>query len=55
VIIVNENLPGGSTIVVAAVYTIMLSVLLHGLSANPLVAALKARIAGSKEPIAVDK
>jgi NhaP-type Na+/H+ or K+/H+ antiporter len=55
VIIVNENLPGGSTIVVAAVYTIMLSVLLHGLSANPLVAALKARIAGSKEPIVVDK
>ena len=54
VIVLNKNLPGGSTIVITAVYTVMLSVLLHGLSANPLVAALKARIAGSKEPIAVD-
>jgi NhaP-type Na+/H+ or K+/H+ antiporter len=55
VIVFNENLPGGRTIVVTAVYTIMLSVLLHGLSANPLVAALKARMAGSQEPVAVDK
>ena len=43
VIVFNKDLPGVNTIVVTAVYTIMFSVILHGLSANPLVAALKKR------------
>jgi NhaP-type Na+/H+ or K+/H+ antiporter len=43
VIVLNEHLPGGNTIVITAVCTIMLSVLAHGLSANPLVASLVAR------------
>lgn len=44
VIVLNEHLPGGGTIAMTAVCTIVLSVLAHGLSANPLVAALAARI-----------
>ena len=47
VIVLNEHLPGGGTIAITAVCTIVLSILLHGLSANPLVAALAARIKGS--------
>jgi len=47
VIVLNEHLPGGGTIVITVVCTILLSILLHGLSANPLVAALAARIRGS--------
>lgn len=43
VIVLNEHLPGGSTIAITAVCTIMLSIIAHGLSANPLVAALAAR------------
>ncbi len=44
VIVLNERLPGGGTISMTVVCTILLSVILHGLSANPLVAALGARI-----------
>ncbi|MGD8541702.1 MAG: cation:proton antiporter [Desulfobacteraceae bacterium] len=44
VIVLNENLPGGETISTAVVVTIILSVVAHGLSANPLVAALAARL-----------
>ena len=44
VIVLNENLPGGETISTAVVCTIILSVIAHGLSANPLVAALAARL-----------
>lgn len=44
VIVLNEHLPGGGTIAMTAVCTIVLSVVAHGLSANPLVAALAARI-----------
>jgi NhaP-type Na+/H+ or K+/H+ antiporter len=44
VIVINENLPGGGTIIMTVVCTIALSVIAHGLSANPLVAALAARI-----------
>ena len=43
VIVLNEHLPGGHTIAMTAVCTILLSVILHGLSANPLVAALAAK------------
>jgi NhaP-type Na+/H+ or K+/H+ antiporter len=47
VIVVNENLPGGHTIALTAVCTIVLSVVFHGISANPFVAALAARIGRS--------
>jgi len=46
VIVLNEQLPGGGTIVITAVCTIVLSVLAHGLSANPLVALLLAKVWG---------
>jgi NhaP-type Na+/H+ or K+/H+ antiporter len=44
VIVLNENLPGSQTISMTVVCTILLSVIGHGLSANPLVAVLAARI-----------
>jgi NhaP-type Na+/H+ or K+/H+ antiporter len=44
VIVINEHLPGGGTIIMTVVCTIALSVIGHGLSANPLVAGLAARI-----------
>jgi NhaP-type Na+/H+ or K+/H+ antiporter len=40
VIVLNENLPGEDTIMLTAVCTIVLSVVGHGLSANPLVSKL---------------
>jgi NhaP-type Na+/H+ or K+/H+ antiporter len=47
VIVLNEHLPGGETISMTVVFTIILSVIGHGLSANPLVAALGARLKNS--------
>jgi NhaP-type Na+/H+ or K+/H+ antiporter len=47
VIVLNENLPGGEIISMTVVCTIILSVVGHGLSANPLVAALGARLKSS--------
>jgi len=44
VIVLNEKLPGGDTIAMTLVCTILLSVILHGLSANPLIAGLEARL-----------
>ena len=44
VIVLKEHLPGGDTISMTVVCTIVLSIILHGLSANPLVAALAARL-----------
>jgi NhaP-type Na+/H+ or K+/H+ antiporter len=44
VIVLNEHLPGGGTISMTVVCTILLSIIFHGLSANPLVAALTARL-----------
>jgi len=44
VIVLNADLPGGDVIAMTAVCTILLSVILHGLSANPLVKALETRI-----------
>jgi NhaP-type Na+/H+ or K+/H+ antiporter len=41
VIILNKNLPGSHVITMTAACTIVLSVILHGLSANPLVNRLK--------------
>jgi NhaP-type Na+/H+ or K+/H+ antiporter len=54
VIVLNKNLPGGGTIVLTVVYTIILSIVLHGLSANPLVAALAARVKRSEGKTAAD-
>ena len=47
VIVIENNLPGGGTIALTVVCTIVLSIILHGLSANPLVAALATRIRSS--------
>lgn len=43
VIVLNENLPGGATLAETVVCTVTLSILAHGVSANPLVAVLAAR------------
>jgi len=40
VIVLNTHIPGGSTIAVTTVCTIILSVILHGVSAHPMVKAL---------------
>ena len=48
VIVLNEHLPGGDTIALTAVYTIVLSVVLHGISANPFVNALATKNKKSK-------
>jgi NhaP-type Na+/H+ or K+/H+ antiporter len=52
VIVMKARLPGGDTISATVVCTILLSILAHGLSANPLVALLAARIqrSGGKVP-----
>jgi NhaP-type Na+/H+ or K+/H+ antiporter len=55
VIVLNYHLPGGGTIVSAVVCTIVLSVVAHGLSANPMIAALAARISRAKEESAATK
>jgi NhaP-type Na+/H+ or K+/H+ antiporter len=53
VIVLHDNLPGGGTITITVVCTILFSVIGHGLSANPLIAKLAARIRGSeKTPLA---
>jgi len=44
VIVLKEHLPGGDTISMTVVCTVLLSVILHGISANPFVAALAGRI-----------
>ena len=49
VIVLNKHLPGSGTIALTVVFTIILSIVAHGLSANPLVSALVARIRSSKE------
>ena len=43
VIVLDAQLPGGGIIVTTVVCTVILSIIGHGLSANPLVAALAAR------------
>lgn len=49
VIVFNEELPGGSTITMTVVATIVLSVIAHGLSANPMIKGLTARNGETKE------
>lgn len=43
VIVLDAHLPGGTTLVATVVCTILLSIVAHGLSASPLVAALRRR------------
>jgi NhaP-type Na+/H+ or K+/H+ antiporter len=43
VLVLDEKLPGNDTIMLAAAWTVLLSVIAHGITANPLVK----RIAGS--------
>lgn len=43
IIVLDEHLPGSATLGMTVVCTVLLSVLAHGLSANPLVAALGSR------------
>jgi NhaP-type Na+/H+ or K+/H+ antiporter len=45
VIVLNKQLPGSHTLALAVVCTVLLSVLAHGFSANPLIAAFGARTA----------
>lgn len=40
VIVLGQNLPGGDTLTITVIATVTLSVVAHGVSANPLVAAL---------------
>jgi sodium/hydrogen antiporter len=43
VIVLNEQLPGNDTIIAVAGFTVLLSVIAHGVSSNPLVRAIAAR------------
>jgi NhaP-type Na+/H+ or K+/H+ antiporter len=43
VIVLNENLPGGETLMMTVVWTVILSIIAHGLTANPLAALYGAR------------
>jgi NhaP-type Na+/H+ or K+/H+ antiporter len=47
VIVLNADLPGGGTIAMTVACTIILSVVAHGVSAHPLIAALRERIGRS--------
>ena len=44
VIVLNEHLRGGDTMTMTVICTVILSVVAHGITANPLVAALAAKI-----------
>ncbi len=44
VIVLNEHLPGGETIALTAVCTILLSVIGHGISAKPFIKMLRTRL-----------
>ena len=48
VIVMNAHLPGGATMAMTVVCTILLSIIGHGLSAHPLVAVLARRLRGPK-------
>ncbi len=47
VMVIDKKLPGNNTIVAAVAWTIVLSVVLHGLSANPLATAYSKRVGSS--------
>jgi NhaP-type Na+/H+ or K+/H+ antiporter len=45
VLVLDEKLPGNDTIILTAGWTVLLSVVAHGMTANPLVKAMGARLA----------
>ena len=45
VLVLDEKLPGNDTIILTAGWTVLLSVVAHGMTANPLVKARGARLA----------
>jgi NhaP-type Na+/H+ or K+/H+ antiporter len=47
VLVLDEHLPGNDTIILAAGWTVLLSVIAHGVTANPLVKAIGTRPANS--------
>lgn len=54
VIVLNENLPGDEIISMTVVCTVVLSIIGHGISANPLVAALGANLSRSASQVETD-
>jgi NhaP-type Na+/H+ or K+/H+ antiporter len=49
VLVLDEHLPGNDTIMLAAGWTVLLSVVAHGVTANPLVRRMAARPSKSGE------
>jgi len=49
IIVLDEHLPGSDTLEATVALTVLLSVLAHGLTANLLIAALRARLVGTVE------
>ncbi len=47
IIILDEKLPGNDTLMEVVICTVLLSVLAHGISANPIVTTLRTRLAAS--------
>ena len=48
IIVLGENLPGGSTLAITVVCTVFLSIVAHGLTANPLASAIAAKVNQSR-------
>jgi NhaP-type Na+/H+ or K+/H+ antiporter len=55
VIVLGDHLPGGGIIGMTVVCTVVLSVILHGVTANPLAAALAARLSRSGDGTDAEK
>jgi NhaP-type Na+/H+ or K+/H+ antiporter len=51
VMVLAENLPGSNILLTTVTWTILLSVVLHGITANPLAKLYGSRITGSKQKI----
>jgi NhaP-type Na+/H+ or K+/H+ antiporter len=50
VLILDEKLPGNDTIILAAGWTVLLSVVAHGVTANPLVKRMAGRASNGSDP-----
>jgi hypothetical protein len=49
IIVFNEQLPGNDTLEAVVICTVLLSVVAHGVSANPLLSAFGSRLGDPKE------
>jgi NhaP-type Na+/H+ or K+/H+ antiporter len=49
VIVINKSLPGEKTITMTVVATIVLSIVAHGLTANPLIKSLFSKLKPNKD------